>query len=135
MSLRDKFKSDPALSRDGVWFYYPELPNKDGTIPGVKLARISGANPRYMKLIRDIAEANDGKVPDGKDDEIFVDGVLLDWANIQPDDDGVQLIYTRENALKLFTDQAWLDLRDDWRAKAINIANFRQKQLEGTAGN
>lgn len=134
MSLRSKFKSDPALSREGKWFYYPNEPNKDGSVPGVKLARISANNPRYMKLVKDLAEANNGKVPDDKDNELFVDAIIIDWANIQPNDDGVNLTFTRENALTLFSDPAWLDLRDDWRAKAIDIANFRAEQLEQIAG-
>lgn len=135
MSLRDKFKSDPELSANGVWFYYKDQPNKDGSIPGVKLARISAANPRYMKLVSDAADANSGKVPDDKEDAIFVDGVLLDWANMQPNDDGVNLEFNRENALQLIGDKSWLDLRNDWRGKAVDIANFRAKELEARAKN
>lgn len=142
MSLRNKFLSDPKSNAEGIWFDYNDAPNKDGTIPGVLLARQSVANPAYSKAISDISmqiEESGVVLTDEQDvaqsTAIMADTIVKGWRNIQPEDDGKSLEYNRENVIALLSKPEWVDLRIDWRTKAANAANYRKKLLDNAAKN
>lgn len=145
MTLKSKFKTDVVAARDGVWFDYPM--NSDGTTPRFKLARASKHNKKYVTAIRKVANAlnmADGTVDlHSVDDtaaeklllDVFVDTVLLGWENFQPEDDGVVLPYSRDNALSVFGSDEWIDLFDDLDAKSKKATGYQTKVLEAAAKN
>lgn len=145
MSLRDKFKVDIAAATDGVWLDY--VPNSDGTVPGFKVSRMAIQNKRYAECMkRAVAHFEGGAAnsaienisPEEADKilfAVFIDSVVLDWRNFQPDDDGVSLPFSKEAAAQLFGDPAWSDLYEDVKAKAQKAATFREKQREAKAKN
>lgn len=145
MSLKNKFKTDAAAAVEGVWFEYS--PNADGTIPAFKLARVGKQNKKYVLLMRAIGEKYAGA--NGLADfsslsyeaseqvalELFIDSILVDWRNIQPEDDGKALAFTRENAMALLGSPDWADLYADLEEKAGRAASFREKVLQAQAKN
>lgn len=141
MSLK-KFKTDATLVKDGVWVEVAK--NKDNTPVRFKLSRMSRHNPTYLKKMRDMGEihAPDGDwnlIPEDKGDnlalELFVDVVLLGWENVQPEDDGIALPYTRESALALFGNPEYVDLYEELKVRAQTSATFRHKKLDEAAKN
>lgn len=141
MTLREKFQTDTAKTANGVWFDYNDAPNADGSVPGFRLARLSVSNPRYAKLLQDIALKNEARTPSQIEDEregleLFVDSVLLEWRNFEPTDGGIEpLTYTRENALEIFGNPEWRDLYIDLRVKAMKQANYAKARLDATVKN
>lgn len=145
MSLKTAFKTNAAVATEGVWFDYTE--NADGTTPGFKLARAGRQNKKYSIALRKMAEKQAGRAGVANFDtlssvesdklalELIVDHVLLDWRNIQPEDDGVVLPFSRENALALLGNPDWADLLSDLEEKALNADNFREKVLQAQAKN
>jgi hypothetical protein len=134
MSLKSQYKVDPGISSGGAWFNFPA--NENGTIPGFKLSRMSVTNPRYAKqLDKSMAAVTAGNIADGEPDrlgavELFVRGVLVDWRNVQPEDNGVVLEYSYENAMTFLGDLAWADLINELRAKAASRTQFLANALE-----
>lgn len=147
MSLKTKFKTDSNAARDGVWFDFSAHPNADGTIPGFRLARSSKHNKKYIAAVRKHTEkyqTEEGVVSleditEEQSDrmllEVFIDTILLEWRNFQPDDDGKDLPFSRDNAMFIFASDDWADLYADLTDKAKKAANFRQKSLEAQAKN
>lgn len=144
MSLKTRFKTDAVAASGGVWVDYSAYPNKDGSIPGFLLARVSKQNKRYQAAIRELtrdAAIGANGLPDTSalDDsalvEIFVRTVLLDWRNFQPNDDGFPLPFTEENAKQILLDAGWTDLYDDLVEKAQSAGTFREKVTENEAKN
>lgn len=144
MSLKQKFKTSSDAARDGVWVDYPSQPNADGTVPGFKLARMSRQNKKYQLALRAVLEAQGGDVESAVADDAvlekallraFIDTILLDWRNFQPDDDGVALLYSKETAEAVFINPDWIDLFGDLTDKAARNATFREKALEAQAKN
>jgi hypothetical protein len=135
MSLLD-FKTDSNKVADGVWFWYSK--NSDGSVPGFLLSRSTRQNIRYAKAIREYQERYNVSDVHQLDEaeaersmlELFVDSVLLSWQNVQPEDDGVELPYTRENALRLLGNSDWFDLYNDLTVKASKAENFRVAKRE-----
>lgn len=147
MSLKSKFKTDSTAAREGVWFDYSSAPNADGSVPGFKLARTSKHNKRYTAAIRKFSEKYQGEngavdfssLNEEESDKIllrvFIDTVLLDWRNFQPDDDGKNLDFSKDNALAILGSDDWSDLYIDLNDKARAASNFRQKAIEAQAKN
>lgn len=132
MSMKDKFKTDAQLANDGVWVTYEK--NSDGTIPAIKLARASKQNKKFQQAARKLQEAT-GEAADEEYITLFADCVVLDWRNMQPEDDGVVLPYSKEAAAKLLCDPNWSDLFDDIVDKSHSTAAFREATLAGQAKN
>lgn len=136
MSMKSQFKTDPTKVRDGVWFGEGDYEkNSDGTQPEFLIARISAGNPKYSKeLLRYVDLNGDRKLSEEENQqqgaELLVDTVLLGWKNFQPEDNGVVIPYTRENAMKIVGDPAWLDLVIDIRSKALKSTKYRAEQAE-----
>lgn len=140
MTLRARFKSDVDKVVNGEWFEYPDDKNPDGSIPRFRLARMSYSNPKYAKALQAIADRNDTKKFTSEEDdqaglEAFVDTVLLEWQNFQPETDGANLEYSRDAALKTFANAAWYDLKVDLRFKAVTAANYRAEKVAAIVGN
>lgn len=149
MSLKDKYKTDATAARDGVWFDFTALPNNDGSVPGFKLARMTKQNKKYSAALRKVTNGVDIDPDTGLPDmstmdsdksdklvlDVFLDTVLLDWRNFQPEDNGAVLAYSREAALALFSSEDWADLYNDLAGKAQKASGFRERSLEAQAKN
>jgi hypothetical protein len=132
MSLRSQFKASAEKTQKGVWKEFE--PNSDGSIPAFLIARFSVSNPKYLKVIQDQAQANGDKVLTIADEEkqaveAMADAIILDWRNIQVEDDGILLSYSRANVIQLLGDSNWQDLKIELRLFALNIANYRDEVL------
>lgn len=146
MSLYSKFKSDPALEKNGVVLQYGFVENADGEPDlerpiGFRVARAGGANVAYAKRLeaaikphrRQIqTETIDAKVAERLMMEVFVETVLLGWENVQ-DENGNDLPFSKQNAIKLFTDLP--DLYKNVQEGANSAALFRAEIAEASAGN
>ena len=146
MSLKNQFKTDTALVTEGVWFDYKNSPNKDKTVPGFRLSRMNGK--RYNAVMRKHTEPYTNKATGEQDFsglsdaeaesmtlDVFLDAVLVDWRNFQPEDDGVVLEFSKENAKLILGSEDWFDLYLDLQTKARDVANFRQRAIEADAKN
>jgi hypothetical protein len=148
MSLKHKFKIDAIAANEGVWVEFSDCPNKDGSIPSFLLARASKQNTRYQLELHkvnkqigvdrrgmlDMASITEDKA-EAMELDMFLGTILLNWSNFQPEDDGVELDFSRENARMIFSSRDWLDLYDELNLKALTAATFRDKQVEAEAKN
>lgn len=131
MSGIRSLKVKPNEITGGHWFEYP--PNTDGTIPAVLLARQGNGNKRYTAAFTAATKPFAREIelnilhPD-KDAEIslavFCETILLDWKNIQPDDDGKSVPFSKAVALELLADDAWSEWLNDMRSKAGKADGF-----------
>lgn len=127
MSLKSRFKSDSKSANDGVWFEFEA--NADGTLPAFKLARQSIQNKKYRKALRD--SQNKGRSPemDVLLMDLFLNTVLVDWRNLQPEDDGVVLEYSEENAKEFFKNEDWTDLYTELSGLSVDKDRFTGEAL------
>lgn len=144
MSLKSAFKTNSAAANEGVWVDLTSHPNKDGSIPGFLLARVSKQNKKYQAALREVTRdagttveglPDITNIEDGKLAEVFAKTVVLNWRNFQPEDDGVNLEYSTENAVSVFANSDWADLYDYLVSKAQAAATFREKATEAAAKN
>lgn len=141
MAISD-FRTNPTAVVEGVWVNFSA--NKDKTIPGFKLARMSRTNRNYLKVLD--AETKhlrrsielDTISPDKSEEvslTVFVKSILLDWRNVQPDDDGKNVDFNEENAAKLLGSPEWEDLYTELQLKAKSAASYRDEALKADAKN
>lgn len=143
MSLKDSYRTSPDAARTGVWVEYPA--NKDKTIPRVKLARMSKVNRAYTKALNKATQPVSREIQLETLDEdkaeyiflqVFLDTIMLDWENIQPDDDGKAIANGDKSAMRtMLADPEWQDWYDDLQEKAKKASLFRQAQLENDEKN
>lgn len=148
-SLRESFKTDVEAVNKGITVELLANPNNDEgkTIPKFKLARYSHQNKEFAKLLRKIHDncmkkygvvSIDKLTPTQSaemDLEIFLETVLKGWENFQPDEDGVNLEYSKENARRIFSDESWFDLYTRLQKEASEKDNFSQVIAEASAKN
>lgn len=147
MSLKNKYKTNTKSANAGVWFDFPNSPNGDGTVPGFKLARKSSQNTRYSAAVRDFTKhhTSDQGVVDlssvGNEEaekvelDVFVNSLLVDWRNFQPDDDGKVVQHSKSEAAKIFENTDWVDLYKDLVAKCSAASGYKERQLAAEAKN
>lgn len=141
MSLKNKFKTSSKLVEEGVWF--DVTTNSDKSKARVRLRRSGRGNRHWVTAFRDRTAGIDLDTMSVEEDElstaqVFVDACVVDWENIQPDDDGNNLEFSKENALALLSDPDWVELLKDWQGKANRMAAFQaeqDKKREEEAGN
>lgn len=108
--------------------------NKDGSIPVFHVLRSWAGNTHYQKVVKEAMELY-------KDDSnkqlahIFANFVITGWDNIQYDDNGENVPYTKENAFSLMVNPEYLDLRDYIDRFSSEKSNYRAKELEDTIKN
>jgi hypothetical protein len=139
MTLYKQYKSDKNVEQQGVRIEFG--PNSKGAIMAMQVARAGGSNEKYLKAGERIlkphrrqiqTETMNRKLFEAKMMEVFVDGCLLGWENIEGED-GNELEFTRENAIKLFTDLP--DLYSEVLSNSNNAALFRAEINQADAGN
>jgi hypothetical protein len=139
MSLKKQFKSNAAKIQEGVWFALTT--NSDGTKCRVRLRRQGRSNRLWTAAFRERTKNMDMEKISVEEDEIitadvFVDSCVVDWENLQPEDDGVSLPFSEDNARVLLKDPDWNDLLKDWQAKAAGLSPFQDEaKKKAEAGN
>jgi hypothetical protein len=143
--MKSRFKTDGKAAVEGVWIEYE--PNTDGTTPRFCIARISKQNKKYQAAFRaatapyldEKGMVDFERMPDDVAEklllDVFVGTVLISWSNFQPEDDGVELKFTREAALEILGSDDWVDLYDELNNAAHKTSNFRQKAVKAQAKN
>ena len=144
MSLKSlRINVDEAVNGDWVKF----SANADGTVPRFLLKRSSKLNKAYTKAMRNLIERHsningelDPKLVneeefEAENLEIFVDTLLGGWENNQPNDDGVELPYSRENAIKFLGDPQWATVYGTLQERVKVIGNEHARKLEANAKN
>lgn len=139
MSLYKQFKTDEKFETEGIIIEYGTGAN--GKPISFRVARAGGNNQKYLKLLESRTkpyrrqlqnDSLDLKVAEKIFLEVFVDSVLLGWENVE-DATGVLLPFTRDNAIKVFTDLP--DLYNDLREQAAKSSLFRVEIKEVDAKN
>lgn len=130
------FGTDKKAEAEGRWVEFPA--NDDGTIPRVKLARMSAANPKFQARAEAIARefsldieldllTNDKAK--GPMLDLFVDTIITGWEHIQ-DEDGKDIPLS--NARQLLEDVP--DFYDALIQKAKALSTFRTAERIAEAG-
>lgn len=137
MSLYDQYGTDAKKEAEGVEVAL--APNDDGTIPTFVLAATSRSNQKYAKALDNATKPYRRNIDAMKPEtaealyrDVFVKTVLKGWKNVQ-DRNGVEIPYSAEAAVKLFTELP--RLYDDLNSRAGSIDLFRESQKEEEAGN
>lgn len=141
MSIKS-LKINPDVAQEGLWVGFPD--NADKTIPAVKLARMSKANKRYWAAMSDAQKKyrrqlqTETLTPDQDAAislEVFCNTIVLDWRHIQPEDDGVDIPFNKENVKALLENPEWEVFYSMLVEEAGKIGNVRDQQIETEAKN
>lgn len=132
--LYTQFKTDPKKEKEGVSIAYPGE-DDDNTpvekLPTFVVARTGGANTNYQKAQERIFKPHRRAIASNTlsiqrinslSRQAFVEGSLLGWSNIK-DADGKEIPFSKEAALKLFTELP--DLYSDLSAQAGDPEHFK----------
>lgn len=145
MALKDRYKTESDCVRDGVWFDFEQ--NTDGTTPRFKLAFAGKQNKKYAAAMRKWTSKfeDENGVPDFRalqEDQadkfildVFADTILIDWENFQPEDDGDNIEFSRDNIIEIFGSDDWAAFYAVLNNKAKAVSNFGQRSLEAQAKN
>lgn len=132
--LYSQFKTDENTEKKGIILEYG-LNSKDEPIQ-IRIARAGGGNTAFNKLMeakvkpfrRQIQnETIDNKQVEQIMREVYADTIVLGWDGVE-DENNDPLEFTRENAIKLFTDLP--DLFRDIQEQSQRSALFRSTILE-----
>jgi hypothetical protein len=130
--------------REGVIFTYDQYPNKDKTVPWVKLAFMGDANRRYQNRLEALTRPHRRKIQLGTYGEAksqalfrqaFLECCVIEWGNVQPKDDGVNVPYSFESATALFDDDSYLPFYQWMEGEAQVQESYRLEQQEEEAKN
>lgn len=141
MGLKD-YKINPETAEAGLWVGFSA--NADKSIPAFKLARTSKANKKYhaalAKAQKDfrrqiqtdtLSESQSAEIML----EVFCNTVVLDWRHIQPEDDGKEIPFNKENVKALLSAPEWEVLYGELVTEAAKIGNIRDEQVKSDAKN
>jgi hypothetical protein len=133
MSLKGKFKTDAGLTKEGVFF--PLATNSDGTECRIKLRRHGRSNRDWVNAFRKHTADKDMDNITAEEDEaitanVFAESCVMGWEHMQPEDDGVELPFSVENAVKLFLDPDWNDLLKECQTLAGQRSHFQAKMAD-----
>jgi len=140
MSLREQFATNVQKEVQGVEIKY--APNADGSVPTFIISRMGKSNRAYQKALeretRPHRRAIDlgtvkAEVAEKLFLDVFAETIVKGWKNVQPEADGVNVQYSKEAAIKLFTELP--ELYEDLQAQAKNASLFRDEAIEDEAKN
>lgn len=140
MSLYKSFKTDAKLETEGRWFDIKPA-NDDGTVPGFLLARSGSRNIPFQKAMERIQRENKAALDNGTMDpddaqqllvDMFIKTLLRDWRNVQSEDNS-EMVFSEDNARKLFTDLP--DLFTVLRNQAGVLTNYQDKLIAAAGKN
>jgi hypothetical protein len=129
MSLYKTFGTDDNLENEGIFLEVEE---------GIrfKVRRMGGKNKKYSERMAKISRPYKRQLEQGTLEEhmaksllkkAFVDACLCGWEGVT-DKENRPLVYSKENALKLFDDLP--DLFDLLREEADKLINFQEEEKE-----
>ena len=134
MDLKKRFATDKALEDGGAWV---DL----GEGASIKVARVGNKNYNQLfqrRVKQSRINLNINPLPEDvsqKFEAIIVEAmaetILLGWNGMQ--EDGVEIPYSKENAIKLLTD--YKDFRDIVVEHAKNMDTFRSQEIADTEKN
>lgn len=142
MSLYSTYETDASIEKEGQAFQMGE--DSQGRPIDFICRRAGGANTKFQSVleaksrpVRHILNSkNPGAVSSKTQErimrEVFVDAVLLGWRNVE-DRDGNVLEFSKENAIKLFTDLP--DLFRELLSMTTEGAAFRKLEREAEEKN
>ena len=139
MNLYNAFATDQNAEINGVVLDYGT--NSNGQPIQIRIARAGGSNQKFAKVLEQKLRpykrmiANDTMEPKLAEKlliEAFSEAVVLSWSGVQ-DRNGNDLAFSKENAIKLFTDLP--DLFADVQQQSQKAALFRADIREAEAGN
>ncbi len=140
MSIFKQFATDSNKETEGVKIEYGA--NKDGSIPSVTIRRMGKSNKRYAKALEVATRPHKRAIEletlaEGVAEKIFksvfVETVVVGWENIQPNDDGTNMPFTKANALDVF--EKLPEFYDDLQEQSKKISLFRNDSMEDEAKN
>lgn len=132
--IYDKFKTNKKAEQEGITLDY-------GDGQTIKIARAGGSNLRFEKATQNkmrkfgLQAKHDLLEPEQMRTifrEVVAETVVLGWTGFT-DEDGNDLPFNRENAIKVFTDLP--DLFDDVLEQSRKASLFKENILEGEAKN
>lgn len=139
MSIYKKYKTNEISEQDGFWFTIGV--NEHGDKESFKLARISDRNKSYQKKLAQKIKPYQRSITNNTMDrglirqiqiELFVEFILLDWTGLL-DDEGNEILFSKDKALELLTELP--DLYDDLDDQARDLSNFLLSRDEANLGN
>ena len=125
MANIELIKTSVQKETDGVWVDFAGI--------GLRIAR--ARNPKYQEVLRSLVEPRKKDIRDDKLDiedfnkildEVRAKTILLDWKNLQ-DNDGKEIPYSSEMALKFFRDP---ELKDFYKF-VMAVSDDADQYLKG----
>jgi hypothetical protein len=105
-NLDSLFKTDSSLEKDGIWFdISPEIAFHLRRFGGSNAQKVKQAMAKYHKPYAKLIEADRLGIEETNlvMAKVFVDSCLISWKGIK-DEEGKDIAYSFDNAVKLFTD-------------------------------
>lgn len=139
MSIYSMYKTDKAKEENGIWIPFGKT--EEGQEISFKIARASKTNAKYSKALERLMKPYQKQIRLNtlSDDvannvmiEAFCEGILLDWKGIY-DEDGKEMKYSKENAIKLMNDLP--DLFNDLQEQSNSMTLFKEEELQENAKN
>lgn len=133
MKIYQKYQTDSAAETQGLWI-------EMGDNALIKIARLG--HPKHEEVMKRLRQPHVASLRAGIDlptnvsmaltIEALAEAILIDWKGIQ-DDDGKEIPYSKEAAIKLLTDLP--DFRDKVVFLSSQHETFRKSALENAAKN
>jgi len=139
MSLYKQFKTDTKLEKEGILLQYGT--NSKGQPICIRVARAGAGNDQYVKRMEAKVKPHRRLIQNETIEravllsiirEVFAETVVLGWEGVE-DENGKPLSFSKDNAIKLFTDLP--DLFEDIQEQAQKAALFRADIREADAKN
>ena len=127
------FATNEDLEREGI--------NLDFGDFAIRVARAGGSNKKYAKALHTKMKPHrkafqsgtlDAKIGNRIMAEVYAETIILGWAGVV-DADGNEMVFNKENCIKLFTDLP--ELFNQVIADAENFRLFKEEEEEDIAKN
>lgn len=133
-SIYSTFSTSKEKEQDGIELDY-------GEVGSIFIARAGGSNKKFAKALEFRARPHKRQMDKGTlaEDvanqlmiEVFADTIILGWKGIK-DKEGSEMVYNRENVIKLFLDLP--ELFADVSEQATTMGNFQYEETEDDSKN
>ena len=133
MELKARFGTNPDSVENGVWVPLQRDPESGEVLAAVKIARHN--NKRYRRHIQE--GMSKGRETTAKElEDLLIDGmaqyVIRDWKGIT--ENGEDLPYSVEAAIKILKDPTLGDFRDWVSEESMKMENYKLKEEDDDSG-